>query len=91
MAILKKHKENNNNFFSGWKAVGIGFISLLILGTITLSYIFLSPESEESKFYYVKLEQFSKNENESLKLYDYLDTKSNPELVTELNKSVIPV
>lgn len=88
--ILKDHEKKENKFFSAWKAAGIGFISLMILATIALSYIFLSPVSIEQKLYNANLEVFTENENESLKFYDNLNIKSNIDLVTELNELVIP-
>ncbi|KAG1654373.1 Beta-galactosidase [Nymphon striatum] len=88
--ILKDHEKKENKFFSAWKAAGIGFISLMILATIAISYIFLSPVSIEQKLYNANLEVFTENENESLKFYDNLNIKSNIDLVTELNELVIP-
>src|SRR5690606_12871197 len=64
--ILKAHKENNNSFFSGWRAAGIGFISLLILGIGIFGYAFLSIDNELKEKYDAELAQFSINENETL-------------------------
>lgn len=88
--ILKAHKENNNLFFSGWRAAGIGFISLLILGIGIFGYAFLSTDNELYEKYDAELVQFSKNENETLVFYDNLDKKTNFSLLKELDEKTIP-
>ncbi len=88
--ILKSHKEHNNSFFSGWRAAGIGFISLLILGFGIFSYAFLSTDNELYEKYDAKLAQFSKNENETLIFYDNLNTGTNYSLLKELDEKTIP-
>lgn len=88
--ILKAHKENNNSFFSGWRAAGIGFISLLILVIGIFGFAFLSPDDEIYVKYDIELAQFSKNEDETLVFYDNLNTGSNNSLLRELNEKTIP-
>lgn len=43
-AILKSHKDNGNSFFSGWKAAGVGIISLLLIliGIFALAFFDLN-------------------------------------------------
>jgi len=88
--ILKIHKENNNSFFSGWRAAGIGFISLLIIGIGILGYALLSIDNDLNEKYDADLAQFSINENESLVFYDHLNSKTNYSLLQELDEQVIP-
>jgi hypothetical protein len=88
--ILKAHKENNNSFFSGWRAAGIGFISLIILGIGIFGYAFLSTDNELNEKYDKELAQFSKNENETLVFYDNLNTGTNYSLLKELDEKTIP-
>lgn len=88
--ILKKHKENGNSFFSGWRAAGIGFASLLILGIGIFGYAFLSTNDEIYEQYDSELAVFSKNENESLVFYDHIETKTKFALINELENDVIP-
>ncbi len=89
-AILKAHKENNNLFFSGWRAAGIGLISVLIIGLGIVGYSFLSTDDELYEKYNIELAQFSKNENETLVFYDNLSTATKYSLLKELDKKVIP-
>jgi len=88
--ILKAHKENNNTFFSGWRAAGIGFISLLILGIGIFGYVFLSTDNELYEKYDTELTLFSKNEKETLVFYDNLNTETDYSLLKELNEKTIP-
>ncbi|MGY5848562.1 hypothetical protein ACW6QP_14225 [Salegentibacter sp. HM20] len=43
-AILKIHKAKGNSFFSGWKAAGVGFISLILIliGIFALAFFDLN-------------------------------------------------
>ncbi|WP_397362459.1 hypothetical protein [Olleya sp. R77988] len=87
---LKIHKENENSFFSGWRAAGVGFISLLIIGIGLFGYAYLESNNPAYKIYDTKIEQFSKNETESLTFYDNISTKNNTTLISELDNLVIP-
>jgi hypothetical protein len=88
--ILYQHKENGNEFYSGWKAAGIGFISLVILLIGIFGYIYLSPGGEEYEKYNTKITEFSKNETESLVFYDLLNTETSKSLLQELDNLAIP-
>lgn len=88
--VLKAHEENNNSFFSGWRAAGIGFISLLILVIGIFGFVFLSKDNELYDKYDTELAQFSKNENETLVFYDNLNTETNYSLLKELDEKMIP-
>lgn len=88
--ILKAHKENNNSFFSGWRAAGIGLIFLLILGVGIFGYAFLSTDNVLYDKYDKELAQFSKNENETLVFYNNLNTGTNYSLLKELDEKAIP-
>ncbi|WP_243471068.1 hypothetical protein [Winogradskyella sp. MH6] len=88
--ILKAHKENNNTFFSGWRAAGIGLISLLIIGIGIFGYAYIESSNPAYEIYDTKIAEFSKNENESLTFYDNIGFKSNSTLLSELDNKVIP-
>lgn len=88
--ILNLHKENGNEFYSAWKAAGIGFIALLILLMVIFGYAFGSTSGEAFNKYDVQLEQFSKNETESLVLYEHLNTASHNSILQELKDITIP-
>lgn len=88
--ILKSHKENGNLFFSGWKAAGVGFVSLLIIGTGLFAYVYIESNNPAYEIYDSKIAEFSKNETESLTFYDNIEFKDNSTLLNELDKKVIP-
>ena len=68
---LKKHKEEKRAFQSNWKATGIGFLWMLVLGGILAAYIFTSPDinSEVDMEITQKMELISSNEDKALKIY----------------------
>jgi hypothetical protein len=88
--ILNQHKENGNEFFSGWKAAGIGLISLVILLIGIFGYIFLSPDGVEYEKYDTEIAVFSKNEKETLVFYDHINTETRNSLIQELDDKIIP-
>lgn len=88
--ILNQHKENGNEFYSGWKAAGIGFISAIILLIVIFGYAYLSPDGEEFEKYNTQITQFTKNETESLVFYNHIATQTNNSLIQELDNQTIP-
>jgi hypothetical protein len=88
--ILNKHKENKNEFFSGWRAAGIGLISLVVLSIGIFGYVFLSPDDAEHEIYNTQLTEFSKNETNTLVFYDKINTETSYSLLQELDNNTIP-
>ncbi len=88
--ILNQHKENGNEFYSGWKAAGIGFISMIILLIGIFGYTFLSPDGVEYEKYDAEIAEFSKNETETLIFYDHINTETRDLLLQELENNTIP-
>lgn len=88
--VLKAHKENNNSFFSGWRAAGIGLISLIIIVIGIFGYAYIESSNPAYEIYDNKIAEFSKNENESLTFYDNIEFKSNSTMLSELDNKVIP-
>lgn len=88
--VFKQHEENKYSFYSIWRAVGIGVVSFLIFGISIFGFIYFSTDVEAENAYAAKMEQFSKNEKESLTFYSHIGTESDFGLILELNKKVIP-
>ncbi|QHI38576.1 hypothetical protein IMCC3317_39700 [Kordia antarctica] len=88
--IFKQHEEHKYNFFSRWRAAGIGILSLIVLGIGLFGAIYLSTDFEAENLYDTKIEQFVKNEEESLVFYDHIETGNRFSLIAELNEKVIP-
>ncbi len=89
---LKSHKDNNGEFFSAWKAAGIGAIFLVILCVIGFAVAFILGDLFGTDFdainYDHKMEQFVENENESLKVFNVIETAESAYLVREFDKNV---
>ncbi|TCK68779.1 hypothetical protein DFQ05_0289 [Winogradskyella wandonensis] len=88
---LNTHKENNNTFYSGWRAAGFGFLSLIIIVVGLFGYFLLELNNPAYRTYDDKIAEFSKNETESLKFYDRIDSKGRLTLLQELDENVIPL
>jgi hypothetical protein len=88
--LLHNHKENGNEFYSGWYAAGIGIISGCILFLGIFGYAYFSTGGEEFEIYETELAKFSKNEAESLVFYDHINTETRNSLLQELENNTIP-
>lgn len=89
-SILKKHEELNNVFYSGWKAAGVGLISLIIITICIFGYIYLATSGPEYDAYDSQMEAFYKNETETLTFYDDLGIKLDAQLERDLTTVIIP-
>ena len=87
---LYQHKENGNEFYSGWKAAGIGLISASIIVIGIFGYAYILPDGGEYQKYDTEIAKFTKNESESLTFYD-LNTDNKQVLINELDNMVIPL
>lgn len=69
---LKVHKEEQREFESNWKASGIGFLWMLVLGGMLLTYIFTSSSIIEglNEEIELKMERISINEEKALRFYN---------------------
>jgi hypothetical protein len=88
---LKEHKTNNGEFYSAWKATGIGAISMVILLGIVLGYVFITSENFDTKKYDAELVIFNNNEEKALKLFNIIETSSKQELIEFIDKQGIPI
>ncbi len=88
--VLKSHEANGNVFFSGWRAAGIGFLSLLVISIGIFAYVFFGSDNEVYDAYDAKLSVFSKNEEETLGFYNRIGVETNYSLLQELEQSTIP-
>lgn len=88
--ILADHKKNGNAFYSGWRAAGIGFVSLLILSACIIGYVFLSTDTASFEQYDSEIAIFIANEEATMTFYEHIDTESTFNLLQELKNTVIP-
>lgn len=88
--ILKLHKELGNEFYSGWKAARVGFVSLLLLITVIFGYVYLFENEENLLEYDAKMELYTKNETATLQFYNFLETEDQQKLINRLTNDIIP-
>lgn len=88
--LLKQHKENGYDFFSRWKAVGIGLIAALILAIPIFVIAYLETQTPGLDIYEKKMIRFRDNEAASLEVYDNMIIKNNFTLISELTNKAIP-
>ena len=92
--ILKSHKESGGEFYSGWKAAGIGAIAMVILtASIFLSLMITGYLSNiqlnfDSETYDREIAKFSDNENKAIAVFNVIETQTPEYLVNEFNKAL---
>lgn len=93
--ILKLHKESGGEFYSGWKAAGIGAIAMLIiaLGIALVAFIAGDLSNTESSFDSVtndkEVAKFADNENKSIAVFNVFETQTPDYLIKELSKGIV--
>jgi len=82
---LKEHKENNGNFFSAWRATGIGLLFTLIMFVGIFGYVFATDTEYEfdADLYDIQIERFLRNEEKSLAVFDKFGYSNDEELLRE--------
>jgi len=88
---LKKHKEEKNEFYSNWKAAGVGLVcSIVFIGGVFV-YAYKMPADWDVKTYDKKITEFLDNEAEALRLYEMLE-RNRPahEIVFFIEQTGIP-
>ncbi len=87
---LKEHKDNNGEFYSGWKATGIGAACMAVIIVFILTYTFFSPVDFDATRYDNGMAAFGQNEEKALKLYTLIETSSLQESVEFIDNTGIP-
>lgn len=92
--ILKQHKEVGGEFYSGWKAAGIGAIAMTILLASIAIIAFVSGDlSNKAGFdtltYDKEVAKFVENENKALTVFNVVNTAKPDYLIREFSKGVI--
>ena len=87
---LKKHKEKNGQFYSAWKAAGIGAGFMLIILAILFTYAFFSPAGFDTVKYDSGIAEFLKNEKKALELYSLPKKADNQQIIYFIKNTGIP-
>ena len=88
--ILENHKEEKNEFYSAWKATGIGLACGVVLVGGIFTYAYYAPDEFETKTYDAELKNFQDNEAEALKVFDMLNHSAKYEIVSFIEQTGIP-
>ena len=90
---IKEHKLSGGEFFSGWKAAGIGAIFLVILVVVIAGIAFISGDLTkpdfDAKIYDYKVGKFIKNEKNALEVFNEMENAGLNFLVRELDKGIV--
>ena len=82
---LKIHKESGGEFYSGWKATGVGAIAMLIiagdLSTTQSDFDVAAYDKEVAKFV--------ENESKSLAVFNVIETQTPEYLIKEFSKGIL--
>ncbi len=93
-ARLKEHKASGGQFYSGWRAAGIGgfFMVVLLVGIGAAAFFagdLSTPEVNYDAVQYQQgIGQFTANENKALEVFNELETSSPDYLIRELRAGV---
>jgi len=93
--ILKSHKESGGEFYSGWKAAGIGAIAMVILiaGIVLSLYVTEDLSGTQLNFdsetYDKEVAKFVENENKAVSVFNVVENQSLVYLINEFNKGLV--
>lgn len=90
---LKEHKESGGEFYSGWKATGIGAIFMVILIAVIVGTAFLAGDFSIPDFdattYDKEVVKFVENENQSLAVFNLIDSAEPEYLIKEFRNGIV--
>lgn len=87
---LKEFKENNGTFYSEWNAAGIGLLSGILIAAGIFGFIFLQEEDWDIDSYNSKIELYSANEEQAMKLFEMLDSAPKSQITQFIEDTGIP-
>ena len=88
--ILKKHKEEKNEFYSNWRATGVGLICMIFISGTALAIVHYTSEDWDFETYNTEITKFDRNQLEAMKLFDMLDRAAKDEIVQFIEQTGIP-
>lgn len=86
---LKKQKQEGE-FYSNWKATGIGLVCSVILVGGIFAFAYFQPQDWDADKYDTGIEQYNNNEAIAMKLFDMLDNNSQQEIAYFIEHTGIP-
>ena len=88
---VRLHKENNGRFYSGWKIVRVGLLSIFLvaLSAFIAGDIFKVNYSFDRVYYNENMTRFQRNEGNAIEVLSSIETEDTNHLIRELRKSII--
>ncbi len=90
---LKEHQESGGDFYSGWKATGIGAIFMVILFVLIMGIAFIEGDLSQPDFdtatYDKEVARFVENENTSLEVFNVITTAEPQYLIKEFSRGIV--
>lgn len=88
---IKRHKENGGEFYSGWKAAGVGTVSMIVLAAGIFGYVYASSidDNFDTALYDKGIEKFIENEAKSILVFNVIETADDNYLLKEFSKGVV--
>ena len=87
---LKRQKEIEDGFYSGWKAAGHGLLGATIYLGVVLGVVLLAPLDPTEEAYNEMISDFSKTEENALVLFDILERGDFDEVPDFISYTGIP-
>lgn len=88
---LEKHAESQGQFYSGWRAAGVGVIGLIVISAGLFAYIYSLSDDFDYEKYDSKIDVFNQNEAEALKIYDLMETGEFDKIPSFVQQTGIPL
>lgn len=90
---IKEHKDSGGEFYSGWKATGIGAVFMVILLAMIAGTGFIAGDLSKSDFdtatYDNEVAKFVENENNSLAVFNVINSEEPQYLIQEFSKGIV--
>lgn len=87
---LKTHKEKNGQFYSSWKAAGVGAICMVFLLAGIFGYSYITPDEFDTTKYDNGIAEFQRNEEKALTLFTLLETTDTKQAADFIQNTGIP-
>lgn len=92
---LDEHKEKGGEFYSGWKATGIGAVCMVIILAVIMLVAFIAGDLSnntgnfDAQAYDVEAAQFADNEAKALVVFNVIESANQDYLIKEFQKGKV--
>jgi hypothetical protein len=90
-AALREHQNSGGEFYSLWRAAGIGIISVAILIPGIIGYVYYGPQSFDTNAYDQGIAEFQENELKALEINNLISKNDDETTLTFIRNEGIPL